>query len=1107
MNRYRFQQLFAVKLSRPRWRKPTRLITRQQANLWLTLLVCLSISLSLGIRSQVAQAQTGSPADGFYILKSVATSKCVEPVSHAGASSGIWQWTCNPSTTYQHWQLAAVGNGYYQLRNVESSQTLSVLASATYEAASIWQSATENTLYSQNWKLVRQSDGSYQLVAAHSNKCASLIIGGTYEGAILLQYTCNSSASQRFTLTPVARPALPTTSQLNQGHFIFQAAHTGKCMDSLAAYGLVQQWTCLTDIYRARQQWLAIPTGDGYFKLKNVNGGQVLSVSSSMIEDGINIYQWPDTNLNSQKWLPVPQSDGTYQLMAFHSNKCMAVANAGIYDGSLMVQAACGTGTNQRFKSAAAPVGLNSLKGVSIVEDSNINLYIADRQAAKVLGKALFWDSTVGSDGQTACATCHFHAGADVRTKNQLSPDLNNLTGAPANATFNPTASGNAGGVNYRLTTADFPFFRLSDPNNRDSSILFQTDDVASSQGVYSERYVDTTPGNPADQCALVPDNRFHLGVISTRRVEPRNTPTMINAVFNLRNFWDGRANETFNGVNPFGTRDTSAGIYKFTGFSVAKVQPQLRFSSLASQAVGPPLSDFEMSCAQRLWPNVGHRLLSRIALQSQQVASNDSLLAPYRSASGMGLNLTYQQLIDKAFKPEYRNNGWQVSLNGINYPMTEANFSFFFGLAVQLYEATLVSNDSPIDRYISSNDYSALTSQEQRGMNIFTDKGKCISCHSGATLSNAAIPAIDDYKRGAIVSHMIAGDGARVLYDEGFYNIGVRPTVEDIGVGGNDPFGNPLSFSAQYKAYLQSFKPFVDKSLTVNPCTFEVQPCVIPPASTRLAVDGAFKVPNLRNVSLTGPFFHNGSRSTLEQVVEFYNRGGDRRGTSSNNTSGWGSNGSNLDADIQPLGLSASEKADLVAFLKRPLLDNRVACDQAPFDHPQLTIPNGHVGNNLSVVDDGTGRAVNEFFTIPAIGASGSCSANLAGQRMTFEQILANNGSLANAATSQSTESGSAVFTVNTPSKLDGEKAPVVPVVEPPVETVTFDGPAEIVLEAQAQANPIDDGNAAPAPAPAPTQPSAPATPVAQPGGTAIDNPSTSNNKLYIPMTQSTHK
>ncbi len=64
----------------------------------------------------------------------------------------------------------------------------------------------------------------------------------------------------------------------------------------------------------------------------------------------------------------------------------------------------------------------------------------------------------------------------------------------------------------------------------------------------------------------------------------------------------------------------------------------------------------------------------------------------------------------------------------------------------------------------------------------------------------------------------------------------------------------------------------------------------------------GAFKTPGLRNVALTAPYMHNGSVGTLEGVVEFYDRGGDRK--------------DNLSPLIKPLGLSDREKWDLIAFL-----------------------------------------------------------------------------------------------------------------------------------------------------------------------------------------------
>ena len=82
---------------------------------------------------------------------------------------------------------------------------------------------------------------------------------------------------------------------------------------------------------------------------------------------------------------------------------------------------------------------LVSLKTVQPPVALNIGDYMSNQFSMERLGKALFWDMQVGSDGVQACATCHFHAGADSRTRNQLSPGLlggdeqygNNNLGSP----------------------------------------------------------------------------------------------------------------------------------------------------------------------------------------------------------------------------------------------------------------------------------------------------------------------------------------------------------------------------------------------------------------------------------------------------------------------------------------------------------------------------------------------------------------------------------------------------------------------------------------------------------------------------------------------------
>jgi hypothetical protein len=149
--------------------------------------------------------------------------------------------------------------------------------------------------------------------------------------------------------------------------------------------------------------------------------------------------------------------------------------------------------------------------------------------------------------------------------------------------------SGGKGGPNYTLVQADFPMHVLADPKNRDSAILYSNDDPIGSQGVFDANFVK--PGQSRfDDCNLQPDPIFQVNGVNTRRTTDRNSPTVINAALNVRNFWDGRANNVFNGFSPFGNRDPDAGIWvtPATGSTAVKVRLALKDASAASQAVGP---------------------------------------------------------------------------------------------------------------------------------------------------------------------------------------------------------------------------------------------------------------------------------------------------------------------------------------------------------------------------------------------------------------------------------------------------------------------------------------------------------------------------------------
>jgi cytochrome c peroxidase len=666
---------------------------------------------------------------------------------------------------------------------------------------------------------------------------------------------------------------------------------------------------------------------------------------------------------------------------------------------------------------------LDSLKNVPIPLPSNLSDFVTDRNAVIALGKALFWDEQAGSDGMS-CASCHFHAGADSRTKNQISPGI-----IGGNGRFDPLASGRgASGPNATLRRNDFPFHQKVDPTKSElgANVKFDSDDVASSGGVLHVEFrglgtqqirprlfnrpsqdlniirqqvaagirpssdlkesfffggFGSRPGSlPSVPEILVVTEVDPLGFsisadvkrLNTRRVEPRNTPTVINAIFNYRNFWDGRANFNFNGRSPFGPRDKSATVLEWNGAALNETPISLDFASLASQAVGPAESVMEMSAVNRHFLLIGRKLLQSTPLALQQVAANDSVLGPISNASQggprRGLKVSYTDLIKQSFDQRWWNAPSTVVVDGLNYSHLEANFSMFWGIAIMMYESTLVSDQTPFDRFMEG-DNTALNAQERIGLSLFLNEGKCANCHHGAEFSGATVSQMLTSSSSTpfkLVERMVMGDNTPAVYDNGFYNINVRPVGNDVGVGGSDPFGNPLSFSVQ-----ATTGRVVDKvSSFADPQEFQVNPGVPIENGERVSVMGAFKTPTLRNIDLTGPYFHNGGQLTLEQVVQFYARGTDF--ASANRRDGFVFD-PDVDGDRKINGNRENIRA-VAAFL-RTLTDPRVARERAPFDRPSLRIPTGHLGSTGSVIEDPRlpGTAVSGFTELPAVGAGGN--------------------------------------------------------------------------------------------------------------------------------------
>ena len=633
---------------------------------------------------------------------------------------------------------------------------------------------------------------------------------------------------------------------------------------------------------------------------------------------------------------------------------------------------------DDKRQNLAAP---KSLKTLAVPEPPNLSDFVKNRSAAIVLGKALFWDQQVGSDGVQACASCHSHAGADNRPKNTVNPGGDGLF-----------AAGN--GPNTTRTAADFPLHKLSATDDRLSAVLRDTNDIVGSQGVFDGTFLSVTPGNSKEIGKPITDPVYHVGLVNTRRVTGRQAPSVINAAFNYNNFWDGRANFIFNGADPFGDADVNARVFSDDGTGALKaVAIHLENSSLASQAVGPPGNGTEMSLGNRTFPDIGKKLLSLRPLGKQMVHESDSVLGPLARKTARwtrpGLNTTYTDMVKAAFRSQYWNVTSQVvSIDGAGahlaprpaaelaqnqYTQIEANFALFFGLAVQMYEDTLISDDSPFDRF-QEGDTSALSRSAQEGLNLFLTPadpafagGSCFNCHFGpeftkATVSNVGRVNFTGDLPEQIIERMDMNDGHGATYDSGFYNIGVRPTEEDLGRGGSDPFGYPLSFTARALMLQNGTKlPFPNPA---NICgDGKTQPCPM----NRVAIDGTFKTPSLRNVELTGPYFHNGGQATLMQVLDFYTRGGDFHEH----------NIATLDSDIQTIdGMTDTGKRQIVDFLLA-LTDERVRWEKAPFDHPELILPNGSPGTG-SLVNCLPSTPCDETIRLPPVGAAGRAAQSL---------------------------------------------------------------------------------------------------------------------------------
>ena len=185
---------------------------------------------------------------------------------------------------------------------------------------------------------------------------------------------------------------------------------------------------------------------------------------------------------------------------------------------------------------------------------------------------------------------------------------------------------------------------------------------------------------------------------------------------------------------------------------------------------------------------------------------------------------------------------------------------------AIASYERTQLAFDSPFDHYISG-DKNAIDASATRGWIVFNTRGRCNKCH-----------ALTEDKR-----------DTTNFTDNDFHNIGIG-TIRH----------NVVALARQAAQLINSGDSAAIDNAAIQSDMSALGRFLI---SKKEADIAAFKTPNLRNVLVTGPYFHDGSQETLWDVVDHYNKGD-------------GLHNPYLDEDIQPLALKEADIDDVVAFL-----------------------------------------------------------------------------------------------------------------------------------------------------------------------------------------------
>ena len=306
-------------------------------------------------RFVVSSSEVSVPVNAAVNIKSAGKSNLVFDVPGAStANSARIQLYAANGTNAQKFRFQQIGNGTYNIVNVNSGKVLDVYGASASNGAVLQQYDSNGTV-AQQWTVRNYGDGKISLMSVNANKAID-VPGANYSSNVALQlYSPNDTAAQQW----IIEKFKTMRDRLNE-----QAAkHRQDLPDGTYSFGSKLKTNMKMDVYGASrsdcanvqlwtgngtnaQRWRVSHDDNGYVTLTSANSDKALDVYGASTANGANAQQYASNGTYAQKWIAIKNSDGSYTFQSALAENAVLDVNGGSSANGANVQLYTSNGTN-----------------------------------------------------------------------------------------------------------------------------------------------------------------------------------------------------------------------------------------------------------------------------------------------------------------------------------------------------------------------------------------------------------------------------------------------------------------------------------------------------------------------------------------------------------------------------------------------------------------------------------------------------------------------------------------------------------------------------------------------------------------------------------------